>query len=112
MTCPCGVFCSQTVWGNSLSDIVLTVMVSLTGCGRKLVSRGGYPWLPDLVVVNTVMQSADDRHWVRAIEIAVVPGTGQVCVQGDGLMGSVRDIRPFPTDRVRYLSLRCTSRGK
>jgi hypothetical protein len=79
-------------------------MMSLTGCGRKLVSRGGYPWLPDLVVVNTVMQSADNQHWVRAMEIAVVPGTGQVCVQRNGLTGSVSDIRPFPKDGVRALS--------
>jgi hypothetical protein len=59
---------------------MVVVMVSWAGCGRKLVSRGGYPWLPDLVVVSSVMQTVDERHWVRHVEIAVVPGTGQVCV--------------------------------
>jgi hypothetical protein len=52
----------------------------LAGCGRKVVSRGGYPWLSDLVVTNSVMQSIDEQHWMRVVEIAAVPGTGQVCV--------------------------------
>lgn len=60
----------------------------VTGCSRKLVSRGGYPWLPDLVVVNTVMQTSTEHHWLRHIEVAAVPGSGQVCIRSmNGLLG-------------------------